>query len=63
MDEGRDEKWLKFTDYPTLKVYYRLENGRSLYTFYCEKLNLKMNFGSSSALMKKVGENYCSSLL
>lgn len=38
MDEGSDKKWLKFTDYPTLKVYYRLENGRSLYTFYCEKL-------------------------
>ena len=38
MDEGSDKNWLKLTDYPTQKVYYRLENGRSLYTFYCEKL-------------------------
>lgn len=38
MDNGTDQRWLRFTDYPTLKVYYRLENGRSLYTFYCEKL-------------------------
>lgn len=33
---GRE--WFKFTDYPTIKLYYKKEKNRNLYTFYCEKL-------------------------
>ena len=30
--------WNKFVNNKDLKIYYRQEDGKSLYTFYCEKL-------------------------
>lgn len=35
---GVDESWRKFTNYDSLKVWYKREPGLGLYTFYCEKL-------------------------
>ena len=33
-----DPAWHRFTDYPTMKVYYKREEGKNLFTFYAEKL-------------------------
>ena len=35
---GVDDSWRKFTNYDSLKVWYKREEGLGLYTFYCEKL-------------------------
>lgn len=35
---GVDDSWRKFTNYDSLKVWYKREPGLGLYTFYCEKL-------------------------
>ena len=32
-----DSSWIKFTNYPTLKLFYRPENNSSLFTFFGEK--------------------------
>lgn len=38
LKEGNSEGWNKFTDYPSIKVYYKKDEVHSLYTFYFEKL-------------------------
>ena len=36
--DGVHDGWSKFTNYDSLKVWYKKEEGLDLYTFYCEKL-------------------------
>ena len=36
--KGNTQGWKKFTDRETIKVYYRKEDGKTLYTFYLEKI-------------------------
>ena len=38
LKDGNFEGWNKFTDYPSIKVFYKKEEAHSLYTFYMEKL-------------------------
>mmetsp|Transcript_31737 Transcript_31737/g.48654 ORF Transcript_31737/g.48654 Transcript_31737/m.48654 type:complete len:103 (+) Transcript_31737:169-477(+) len=36
--EGKTDDWHKFTNNETTKLFYKKEDGKSLYTFYCEKI-------------------------
>ena len=38
LKEGNDEGWNKFTNYESIKVFYKKDEAHSLYTFYLEKL-------------------------